>query len=371
MRKRKGRLMLVLLIAIIGLSACKNQEAKEETSLRVETGQESESNRVKMKIDDFVNLDVVPEVPEELKSLKMKKVNAHRPELDVDILKEIFLHNQVKKKEVDKGYKSREIGDYTIDSYYGKQNEILSCGWSNIHFSGVTMDYYYNTLHTDPQFDTYNLDKFSLTENLPFAKREEVFQTVKSIFEKVDIPISDEYEAYALDHDTLKKEDNPIDVDGNVLKEARKSEWTKEDDAYFFFLHQEVEGVPIRQIQYGDGYHGIGVDQTELSAIYGAQGWISFVSYWGYSLEETSEDISIISVDDALKSLQKKCDMLVTNDKWDLDELDLELMPVFIKDNDYEIRPVWSFKGEAVAEDGLQYDLEILFDGISGKEIII
>lgn len=121
--------------------------------------------------------------------------------------------------------------------------------------------------------------------------------------------------------------------------------WTKADDAYYFILHQEVDGIPISQIAYGDGYEGTGIEMTELKAVYGAKGWMELQQYWGYVLERTGENWEILSIKDAVNSLQKKCSMLVTDGKWKIEKIELELIPVFIKDNDYEIRPVWTFIG--------------------------
>lgn len=58
-------------------------------------------------------------------------------------------------------------------------------------------------------------------------KKEEVFQKVKEAYSKMGVVISDEYECYALDHEMLRQEENPIDVKGNVLKEEKKGTWTK------------------------------------------------------------------------------------------------------------------------------------------------
>ena len=142
-----------------------------------------------------------------------------------------------------------------------------------------------------------------------------------------------------------------MDADGKILEEDKKDRWTKEDDAYYFILQQEVDGVPIRQVQYGDGFQGTGIEQTELMAVYGARGMIAFREYWGYVLEETMEEREIISLDQALESLQKKYDMLLTEESTLFDEIALELMPVFIRDNEYEIHPVWAFRGQIQVED--------------------
>ena len=125
----------------------------------------------------------------------------------------------------------------------------------------------------------------------------------------------------------------------------------------------------MEQLSYGDGYEGTGIEATELSAIYGTKGWISFIEDWGYCLEETETEQDILSVKDALDSFRKKCDMLLLDQKWTIRDISLKLLPVFIKDNEYEIHPVWFFEGISTDKDQYERSLMILFDGITGKEI--
>ena len=61
--------------------------------------------------------------------------------------------------------------------------------------------------------------------------------------------------------------------------------------------------------------------------------------------------------------------MLLLDQHWVIQDISLQLLPVFIKDNDYEIHPVWFFEGSATDKDQIERPLTILFDGITGKEI--
>ena len=116
-------------------------------------------------------------------------------------------------------------------------------------------------------------------------------------------------------------------------------------------------------------YTGTGVEETKLEVIYGKKGWISFEEQWGYSLEQTDTVWNIIPVKKALEYFQKKCDMLVLNEKWNISEISLKLLPVFKKNNDYEIRPVWFFEGDSLDQDKKEHKITIIFDAITGKEI--
>lgn len=109
-------------------------------------------------------------------------------------------------KQLDKGYSSREIGDYDIDLYYNADDSVLSCEKMDIIYTDFNIDSILKCVYTNPEIDSYNLDKYSLTDNLPFASREEVFQKIKNAYKTLsNVQISDDYQAYALDYKTLKK----------------------------------------------------------------------------------------------------------------------------------------------------------------------
>lgn len=382
----KEEIMQKYLYIIIGMCcslifvgcASNNGSIKEEmtdnkTNITSETSSSREyanGDLIQIQLDDNVEIDAEITIPETLQSLSMKKVKAHRPELDEEEVKNLFLdEKEIESREVYEGFKCREFGRYDMVSYIEKKGGRLFYEPANVEYTAPCIDFLLNCLFTDPLFSSYNLDHYSQTKELSFASKSDIFHKVKTMFESFGVSISDRYESYALDHKTLQKEENPVDSDGNVMEQAKKDKWTDEDDAYYFILHQEINGVPVEQLSYGDGYEGTGIEATELSAIYGTKGWIPFIEDWGYCLEETETEQDILSVKDALNSFRKKCDMLLLDQKWTIRDISLKLLPVFIKDNEYEIRPVWFFEGTSTDKDQYERSLMILFDGITGKEI--
>lgn len=375
---KKSIFILSIFLCASLVSAC-NQAGQKESDLsgngtenihKVAANSAINEDEIVLSLDENTQVNAEVSIPESLQNMKMNLVKAHRPTMKEEDVRKLFATEiNVNKKVMDKGYKSRELGEYDIALLYGKQGEFMEVSPTDIYFHTPDYDFYLNCLFTDPAIEGYNLSRFSLTKELPFASRENVFQVIKNYFDMIGVSISDDYEAYSLNHKKLQKEEKPMDADGKILEEDKKESWTKKDDAYYFIFHQEVDGVPIRQVQYGDGFQGTGIEQTELMAIYGARGMIAFREYWGYVLEKTTEGKEIISLDRALESLQMKYDMLLTEDSTLFDEIALELMPVFIKDNEYEIHPIWSFRGQIQVEGWQSSDIEILFDGFNGKEI--
>lgn len=372
---RRKIYIIGILCGILLLTGCEKEKnisnkAEQTTSNIIEKAAYKDGDTIQKQIDTNIKINAEVNIPESLQSLKINKTKAYRPNLNEKNIKKIFFQKNDKlSKNIDSGYNSREFGKYDSICYTSADGASLIYEPADIEYSNLNREYYLNCLFTDPQFEDYNLDRYPQSEELSFAKKEKVFQKIKKVFDTLNIPISENYTSYSLNHRQLKKEEKAIDSNGNIHTENEKKFWKEDDDAYYFILHQEINGVPIEQRGYGDGYTGTGVEETKLEVIYSKKGWISFEEQWGYSLEQTDTIWNIIPAKKALEYFQKKCDMLVLNEKWNISEISLKLLPVFKKNNDYEIRPVWFFEGDSLDQDKKEHKITIIFDAITGKEI--
>lgn len=372
---RRKIYIIGILCGILLLTGCEkgkniSNKAEQITSNVIKKASYKDGDTIQKQIDTNIKINAEVNIPESLQSLKINKTKAYRPNLNEKNIKEIFFQKNDKLfKNIDSGYNSREFGKYDSICYTSADGASLIYEPADIEYSNLNREYYLNCLFTDPQFEDYNLDRYPQSEELSFAKKEKVFQKIKKVFDTLNIPISEDYTSYSLNHKQLKKEEKAMDSNGNIHTENEKKSWKEDDDAYYFILHQEINGVPIEQSGYGDGYTGTGVEETKLEVIYVKKGWISFEEQWGYSLEQTDTVWNIIPVKKALEYFQKKCDMLVLNEKWNISEISLKLLPVFKKNNDYEIRPVWFFEGDSLDQDKKEHKITIIFDAITGKEI--
>ena len=372
---KKFLLTLSLCIPLTFLCSCSlfsssNNKSSSSTQIDFNKNIDTKNNSVKLNLNKSVTVDAKLNIPKQLSSFKMNKVKAHRPLIDSEKAKDFFFKKGTHlTKQLDKGYSSREIGDYDIDLYYNADDSVLSCEKMDIIYTDFNIDSILKCVYTNPEIDSYNLDKYSLTDNLPFASREEVFQKIKNAYKTLsNVQISDDYQVYALDYKTLNKEEVPTDVYGDIQESERKQNWSHDDDTYYFILHQSINNVPIRQQGYGDGYDGTGVDDTSLEVYYSKNGWISFDERWAYIFEETTEEQTILNINEALNCLKRKYELIASLESCTFTEMNLELAPVFIKDNNYEIRPIWSFKKSQ--DSSSSSDTEVIFDGITGKELI-
>lgn len=185
---KKFLLISILCIPLIFLCSCSfflSPDNKKSASPQTDFSKSVDLDRhsVKLALNKSVTVDAKLNIPKQLSSFKMNKVNAHRPLIDSKTAKNFFFKKGTHlTKQLDKGYSSREIGNYDIDLYYNADDSVLSCEKLNIIYSDFAIDSILKCVYSNPELDSYNLDKYSLTDNLPFASREDVFQKIKEAY---------------------------------------------------------------------------------------------------------------------------------------------------------------------------------------------
>lgn len=229
---KKSIFILSMFLCVFAVSACSQSGQREAVPSASGTegihtpSQDSAMNTdsIVLSLDENTQVNAEASTPESLQNMKMNLVKAHRPTMKEEDIQKLFATEMhVDKKVMDKGYKSRELGEYDISLLYGKEGEFMEVSPTDIYFQIPDYEYYLNCLFTDPLFESYNLPHFSLSKNLSFASREDVFQILKGYFDAFGINISDDYEAYALNHKKLQKEEQPTDSDGNIIEEYRNA----------------------------------------------------------------------------------------------------------------------------------------------------
>lgn len=372
--KKKYVLCTFIFVILIGLlSACSHTSAsdstdKESADTKYTPYIDEEKKHISLDMNDYVHIDADYSIPDVYADLKMNRIVASRPLINEEKCKEIFLGDRIIEPEIDSGYYSREIGNYDTE-YYNDSDVTLSLEKMDMFACHYGCEKIENCLFEDERFDSYNLDKYSLDKELSFGSRDEIFKWIKKTFkDAVGIDVSDNYKAYALDHKTLYQEQN---AHLDLIEEGGSAtdQWSEEDDAYYFVLCQDVDGVPIYQEEYGDIFEGIGVDYTQLTVLYNKNGWLDFWAERGYCIEKTEEEQKIISLEQALESLNRKFELNVDQgEEWNINHISLQLVPVHINGNNYEIKPVWMFQG--INPKIMFGFFNIMIDAVSGKEIV-
>ena len=94
------------------------------------------TDSIVLSLDENTQVNAEASTPESLQNMKMNLVKAHRPTMKEEDIQKLFATEMhVDKKVMDKGYKSRELGEYDISLLYGKEGEFMEVSPNRYLFS--------------------------------------------------------------------------------------------------------------------------------------------------------------------------------------------------------------------------------------------
>lgn len=151
----------------------------------------------------------------------------------------------------EKGQSSKDIR-YLADCKDGETWLSVGPGLSGFCFQRTSLsNHILHSFHLEDRDERYNAHKYSLKREFEFATREQAFNDIKDKLSQMGINIENEYKAYALDYETMKKEEYAMGIDGNEDRSVYKDSWTKDDNCYYFVINQRYDNLPVYHL-YGD-----------------------------------------------------------------------------------------------------------------------
>lgn len=179
------------------------------------------------------------------------------------------------------------------------------------------------------------------------------------------------YSCYALDYETLAENEEILDKDGEDITGAG-SEWTEADNAYYFYIYQTWQGIPVYY-----GYQEFPDDSETncpVQAIYTADGLQYLMGNRIYNFEPSGEPVKMMDFLDAAQTVAKKYGDLLTSASYCVTRAKLYQFPVKNLSGTYDIRLGWLFETRETgvdSETGGEYE-NILYawvDAETGEEI--
>ena len=341
------------LAGIVGISlllaACGTEEAvqQEQNVTIVQTQDETVGtsdtettekykSHIEEQLCDHVKVDANVHIPTDFNYEQEAIGKGKLGNFDSDKVKELLM----------KDTKSVETAEEDGELFYeGEDGSYLDVYPMEGYISYYTAQasYIEQTLRYGEGISSNNLDRYSQEEDLPFETRTDVIHNIRSQMKEIGIDLGENYKCYALDHETMEEEEIAYDNIGEASEEAKKVEWTQEDDCYYIVFDMECEGRPLYMDGYGDFEDGKGMDQSEISFIYSKNGFeeITIMNY--YAIEDVGENISVITLEDALEALKSKYDSVILTTDITIKDIRLQYVPVYETKNSCTIEPVWVF----------------------------
>ena len=247
---------------------------------------------------------------------------------------------------------------------FNETGEMLNVDTSWITYVTKLGMYYGNSVQTDWQEG--NLEKYAIDTDLEFMTRQQAYENIKDLLEEMGVSVGEcEYTCYALDMETLKQEERPIDSNGNLDKGSMKPEWTKGDEGYYFSIRQKTQGVKEYH-PYGEVFAKPSPENAPIQVYYSKNGIERLELEKVFTFTAGEKEMELQSFDTIMETVTKRFNDIITDATYLIKEGELYYKtPSFGKD----AMPVWVFQIEEQAKDGAVYSINLVIDAQTGKEL--
>ena len=334
------------------LTACgTNQEAAINPTNQEESVQQEVSYTFPERCEETVGcveLAYDVEVPENLKDSALYKCKATQVEWKTDKLKAVFgedVQLNLKTPDCTKPVLRVEDGDIT-------------------YFTPASVSIMYSF---DPDEKDGNLDKYKKNENLDFMPYEEAYENVRSTLESIGIDMGEtEYVSYALDCDTLTKEETaPMDVEGNVDESEKHGTYSKDEECYYFAIWQKQQGV--QEYHPNGGVFGcIEAVNAPIQVYYSKNGIERLEIEKAFTFEQQQDSIALKDLSEINQVLTDEFNDILTEETYKVMIGKLVWKTATVGT---EMQPAWYFKIDYTTNKGETYTTYRLVNAETGKLI--
>ncbi len=312
-----------------------------------------------------VNFALKPEIPENLDLAGIKRSTAEKQVPDLEQVISITAENRT----VEKESKDKTEGENGViyDSYYAKYSD------GSMVSANTTLTY------ATPFFEKIH-NAFRLEEAGKYSKSELAFQSPENCFQEIQKSLNQfgyesdgfHYDYYALDYQTMQQEEVQLDKSGEVL--GTKSEWSADDDCYYFYMEQIQEGIPVF---YGEqDFPADSLENRPIQAVYSGDGLERLDVYKLYQFHTEDERVSLKDFGDIAQKVADKYGNILTGAEYTVKRAKLYQMPVKAADGTYEVKVIWFFetseKGvDSETGENFEYSVYTCIDAETGEEVTI
>ena len=299
------------------------------------------------KTEGCVEFDFVVKCPESLRENPLYSCVAEMVSYDTDKAKKVF---------------GNDLDTETME--VNEDGEMLSVEPSNLTYVSKLGSYYENSVNTDSEDG--NLEEYSTDTDLEFMTRQQAYENIIAVLEELGVSVGDcEYTCYALDIETLKQEEKPMDSEGNLDTTVMKQEWTKEDEGYYFTIRQKTQGV-TEYHPYGNVFAKPSSENAPIQIYYSKNGVERMDIEKVFTFTQEEKVIALQPLETILETVSNRFNDIITDATYQVKEGGLYFKtPTF----GTAAIPVWVFQIEEHANDGEVYSINLVIDAQTGKEI--
>lgn len=360
-RKEMLYVTLILIVLSLSLSGCEQDVEPEENNVITFPENFSETiGNVTFNMDIIVNADLTENSIVTAKA-QMQKVNQEKAfQL---FFSDIATYDTYDYEEEDEyGKMAHQV------TYVSPKETTLVYGPQSSKFDYMERDLVPYVLNAFMPFqdERYNADLYSTETKLSFMTREEAFDKIQNALKEFDIGIDAAYICYALDHETMQSQEYHEDMDGNIDKSQYKTQWSGEDDCYYFYINQTYKGLPLYHV-----YNEVFADQEDtnapIQAVVSGEGieWLNIEKV--FALSDEQGGVSLADMDAVIRTVADKYNQVLGDAAYEVTKAELcYYVDLSSGMGTYDVKPVWILTGSEKSGKTIQ----IIIDAQTAGEIV-
>ena len=231
----------------------------------------------------------------------------------------------------------------TIDfqSYTNEAEDTLYLTSEDALWAKDNMTFIYNILDTNEYSPLNNAQFFAEKTDLSFANQEDNLNFVLN--EMKEIGIDPEtlgvHYVYYLSADRLEEQEKIKVAAGDIEEREKKGTWSEADEAYYYYLDEMTQGLPVYSAKYVNDYAGD--EQSQIIVCTGEEGlrYLSMKYYFLFDIG--THKVQFAPIDKIKECITKKYEKVLDESCVTVTKMKLGVYPLTIEKDRNNAIPVW------------------------------
>ena len=364
----KMKLKCIIPMLMLTMTACASTSDSKETltessAITNESTDSSSTTQVSGNFPEKLNMEI-ERVSFDAEVIAHSSANKKSKSYEVTVRK--FDKEKVKEKLLSNIEVAETINYGDEDSYQGTKEEYLSVSPTRIYFYKNLYLYVNNAFSLFE--DDRNAESYKDTD-FDFASRDEAKESILKELDSLGAGLGSDYfiNMYSLDYETMKENEEVLDMDGEPDKSAYKSDWSSKDNCYYLCIRQSVNGIPVGY-KYADADENINEYNAPIQLLYSSSG-IEFINIDRmFDFFDKNEEVVLADMDKVSACIAKKYNDILNESKYSVNKLELHYVCVKESEGKYTVRPAWV---ATMSEIGGIQQFQMIIDAQTAKELIL
>lgn len=234
------------------------------------------------------------------------------------------------------------IGDkIEFQTYTDKQENTLYLTSEEALWAKQDMVFIYNVLDTNEYSPQNNGKLFSEKMDLSFESRQDNLRTVLDKMQQIGIDVAEleVHQEYDLNVDKLKEQEEKKIEAGDIEQSEKKESWSISDEAYYYYLDETTQGLPVFSKRSVNDYSGD--ERSQIIVCAGNDGIRYLYMKWFFLFDIGDDKVKFAPIDNIKECIKRKYGKTLDENCITVKKMVLGVYPFATDKEKNAVVPVW------------------------------